>query len=244
MSESDTIEILGRFFAANGVLAIAALVGAVLALRRRDGRVIPLLAWLTATLALLATLSPLFTRHAIILVPPLIALTVLGLSESTLLEHVREVLRARALTTDPSGWLMGLLVCAAVVAGVVGSLGYYRQLRADAESSRTRDFARIASDLRWVTTPDQWVITDGQFVAAQADRDTPPSLVDTSRTRIRASYLTTQQLLEDAGDPRVRAVLFATGRLASERTAGFHDWVSKHFALVGQYGSGLELWVR
>ena len=244
VSESDTIEILGRFFATNGVLAVAALVGAVLAFRRRDWRVVPLLAWLTATLAVLATLSPLFTRHAIVLVPPLIALTVLGLSELTSLEHVLEILRARTLTADPSGWLMGLLVCAAVVAGVVGSLGYYRQLRADAESSRTQDFARMAADLRWATTPEQWIITDGQFVAAQADRDTPPSLVDTSQTRIRAGYLTTQQLLEDAGDPRVHAVLFATGRLASERTAGFHDWVSQHFTLAGQYGAGLELWVR
>ena len=82
------------------------------------------------------------------------------------------------------------------------------------------------------------------FIAALADRDTPPSLVDTSLARIAAGYLTTQELIEAASDARVHVVLFATNRFALQTTANFHGWVAQNFALVRKYGPGLELWIR
>jgi len=81
-------------------------------------------------------------------------------------------------------------------------------------------------------------------MAALADRDTPPFLVDTSSVRIRTGYLTTQQLIEAASDPRVHVVMFATNRFAIKPVAGFHGWVAQHFAAVHSYGPGIELWVR
>ena len=56
---TDNFGELRQFFATNGVLTVAGIIGAGLALLRRDWRVIPLLAWLVATIAFLAMLVPL-----------------------------------------------------------------------------------------------------------------------------------------------------------------------------------------
>lgn len=102
---------------------------------------------------------------------------------------------------------------------------------------------QAASDLRQAITPDQWVITDGQFIAGLADRDTPPALVDTSTVRIKTDYLTLVQLERIASDPRVHAVLFYTDRFA-EQLPAFHAWVAGHFHLLHTYAPGQELWIR
>jgi 4-amino-4-deoxy-L-arabinose transferase-like glycosyltransferase len=241
---TDNFGTLRWFFTTNGVLTVAAVIGAVLALLRRDWRVIPLLAWLVTTIAFLGMHVPLWSRHTIVLIPPLIAITVLGLGDLASMERVRESLRARTSSVYPGGLLTGLLVFATVVAGIIGSYSYYRQLSTRDGSSAVRGAAEMAADLRRVTTSDQWIITDEQFVATLADRDTPPSLVDTSRIRITTGYLTTQKLIEAASDPRVHVVLFASDRFALGPTASFHGWVSQHFALIRQYGPGAELWIR
>jgi len=243
VAQSDNLGILGQFIAANGVLGVAAVLGALLACLRRDGRVIPLLAWLATTIVLLAMQFPLFPHHLLVLVPPLIALAPMGPGDSPSLKPVPEILRARLLSAQAAGLLMGLLVLAAVATGIAGSYGYYQKQSSHAEGV-ARATAEITADLRGLTRPDQWIVTDAQFIVALADRDSPPSLADTSQTRILAGYLTTPELLSDASNPRVHAVLFATNRLAFGPTADFHDWVSQHFALARRYGPGVELWTR
>ena len=101
-----------------------------------------------------------------------------------------------------------------------------------------------ATDLKRATTPDQWIITDAQFVAALANRDTPPWLVDTSFTRVLSGYLSSQELMQAGADARVHAVLFATNRLTAAPIARFHSWVAEHFSLRRTYGDGIELWTR
>jgi hypothetical protein len=100
----------------------------------------------------------------------------------------------------------------------------------------------IARDLQAVTTPDQMVVTDAQFITALANRNTPPDLVDTSGVRISTGSVTTEQLIKGAQQPQVQAVLFYTGRLKT--LPGFHTWVTQHFRLVHQYGGGKELWIK
>jgi 4-amino-4-deoxy-L-arabinose transferase-like glycosyltransferase len=241
---TDNFMELRRSFTTNGFLTVAAISGAVFALLRRDRRIIPLLAWLVATISLLAMHAPLWSRHTIVLIPPLIAITVLGLNDLASMERARETLRARMSSAYLSVLLPGLVVFAAVVAGIFGTYRYYQRSSILFESSAVRDVAAMAADLQRATTPDQWIITDEQFVAALANRDTPPSLVDTSRIRTTTGYLTTQKLIEAASDPRVHAVLFASDRFARGPTASFHSWVSQHFVLIRQYGPGAELWVR
>ncbi len=86
------------------------------------------------------------------------------------------------------------------------------------------------------------MITDAQFIAALAQRSTPPELVDTSYVRINTSFVTTRQVIQIAGQPRVQAILFYTGRL--QKLTGLHDWVRQHFQRVHRYGDGQELWVK
>jgi hypothetical protein len=47
-----------------------------------------------------------------------------------------------------------------------------------------------------------------------------------------------------AGDPRVHAALFVTGRLTDPPVAGFHDWIAIHFHLQRGCDAGGELWIR
>src|SRR5207244_7673837 len=76
-------------------LTLAALYGMVAALLRRDWRVIPLIAWLLATIYLLWHQVPLFQHHLVALTPPLIALAVMGIADPTAAKTVI----SRALTS-------------------------------------------------------------------------------------------------------------------------------------------------
>jgi hypothetical protein len=247
---SRNLPILNEFFRSNGTLSIAAMTGAILAIVRHDWRVIPLVAWLAATIAILVLHAPLFAQHAVCLIPPLVAITVLGLSDLPSVARVREIMAKRMSWIETTALLMGLLVCAATIKAMPTLYAYYRTQSARVGTTEVRQTARIAADLRQVTTPDQWVITDGQFIAALADRDTPPALVDTSFVRILSGYLTTQQLIEAASDPRVHIVMFAT-RYGSFGTQlpDFHGWVAQHFTAVHSHGPAIddpdiiELWV-
>jgi dolichyl-phosphate-mannose-protein mannosyltransferase len=241
VAPGDNIEVLRHFFAKNAVLSAAALVGAFVAILRRDGRMVPLAAWLLLTLLLLAVHSPLFSRHTIILVPPLIAIVALALND----------LPAISLGS-PRPWpqklalLTGVLALAAVLVGIASDYRHHhRNLIAAAESNPQRSI-KIAAELERTTTADQWVITDDPFVAGLAGRDVPPWLVDPSFERVLNGYLSTRELIEAGADARVHAVLFATGRLTAAPIASFHDWVAERFQRVDLNGAdaGVELWVR
>jgi len=101
---------------------------------------------------------------------------------------------------------------------------------------------QVARDLNTVTRPDQWVITDAQFLAAEGNRNTPSQLVDTSLVRIQSGYLSNMQLIQISKQTNVHTVLFYTGRLSQMQA--FYLWVSQHFQKVRDYGGGRELWVK
>ena len=121
---------------------------------------------------------------------------------------------------------------------------YYRTAEANSIAGLTQLEARVAADLRQAISPDQLVVTDAQFVAGLADRDTPPALVDTSAVHIDSGYLTLSQLENATSQSQVHAVLFFTGRFHLPGVAAFHAWVAQNFRLLHDYGAGRELWVR
>jgi hypothetical protein len=174
------------------------------------------------------------------LIPILISLAILGFGyagqvkaslSSITFEHVLTAVTA-------------LLLLVVVYVDVPQYPPYYQMVIRQGSNSTAQFQAHVANDLRNSITPNQLVITDGQFVAALADRNTPPALVDTSLVRAGAGYLTLQQLLDIASQPQVHAVLFFTDRLYQSQLAGFHPWVAQHFHLKYNYGHGQELWVR
>jgi len=141
-------------------------------------------------------------------------------------------------------WVAIALILVTAVLDVRQNRAYYRAVQANSISSLTQLEARAAADLRQAITPGQLVVTDAQFIAGLADRNTPPALVDTSAVHIETGYVTLSQLESAASQPQVHAVLFFTGRFQLPAVAAFHGWVAKNFHLLHNYGGGRELWVR
>jgi hypothetical protein len=225
---------------------LAALYGSLVALLRRDWRVLPILAWLLVTIASLYKLQPLFMHHLIALEPPLITLALLGLAEpkayKTALTHFRT--RGNKLALGISIGAIALILLASGIS-FWQDISYYQGADAYAAGPIIQQNVHVANDLRQAIMPNQWVITDGQFIAGLADRSTPPALVDTSSVRFQTGYVTVPQLEQEAMNPRVHAVLFYTGRFYNlPQAAGFHAWVATHFHLLHTYKKGQELWVR
>jgi hypothetical protein len=140
--------------------------------------------------------------------------------------------------------LATVLLLLTVATSLQQDVMYYRTAQARGVDGLAQLEARVAADLRKAISPDQQVVTDAQFVAALADRNTPPWLVDTSMVRIDSGNLTLAQLESITAQPQVHAVLFFTGRFHLPPVAGFHAWVAHHFRLLYEYGAGRELWVR
>lgn len=228
--------ILKTFLLSNLPLVIAASAGVVSAMLRRDWRFIPLVAWALVTTIMLMSVVPLFGRHFIALDPPLIAMAVMGVNYKGILSRFKLPQIMPALTA--------LLILIVVVTELLQYPSYYRNANKQGSNASTRLQMQVASDLRQAITPEQLVITDGQFAAALAERRTPASLVDTSMVRVVSGYLTQQQLESEAEQPNVRAVLFFSTRLQLPQVAGFYSWVTQHFHLKYRYGPGKELWVK
>lgn len=251
------------------LLGASALYGTVIALLRRDWRMIPLLVWLIATLYLLWQQAPLFYHHVVALIPPLIALAVMGISpitstkqHSDLLEHYlfdalplkiivtntkRDFFKAVSKVILPSINIATVLIIILAFCQITSNIQsiryFYHGSYMFAHSHTIQANMYIAQNLQRVTKQDQLVITDAQFIAAEAGRSTPASLVDTSSVRILTGDVTTQQLRLAASQPQVHAVLFFTDRL-DRMPASFHNWVQQHFYLAYFYGRGKELWVK
>jgi len=224
-------------------LTLTALYGIAAALLRRDWRVIPLIAWLLATLYLLWHQVPLFPHHLVALTPPLIALAVIGIRDpSTRNKDSSSSLMSRATTYLT--WIAVVLILITAILDVRQDRSYYRTAQASSVSALTQLESRVAADLQHATTADQLVVTDAQFIAGLANRTTPPALVDTSAVRINSGYLTLSQLESVTSQPQVHAVLFFTGRFHLPNVATFHTWVAQNFYLLHNYGGGRELWVR
>ncbi len=235
-SQSGNGTMLITFF--KSLAAAAALYGAIIALLKRDWRVLPLLAWLLADIYLLWKQTPLFHRHLVILVPPLIGLTIMGISPIRWNKQLSMTFKtATTLTT------IGIILLVAIIS-FRQSYNYLSTEHLQGLADPTKSNLQVAQDLQDVTPSGQLVITDAQFLAGLAHRDTPPSLVDTSMVRITAGYLTAQQLIQEASHPQVHAVLFYTGRLRTQSLAAFYSWVTQHFRKVRDYGSGRQLWIK
>ncbi|MBE3561451.1 MAG: glycosyltransferase family 39 protein [Ktedonobacteraceae bacterium] len=221
----------------NTFMPLAALCGTVVALLRRDWRVLSLLAWLVATVVLLARQNPLFPHHFVILAPPLVALTVVGIGRI-------ELARARRSAVLFSTVMMVVVILAVSSWNLWETRAYLRSLNGQNQSPETQQNLRVANDLRQALAAGEYVITDAQFIAGLADRSTPPELVDTSAVRIDAGYLNSAQLIRAASQPQVRAVLFYSGRFNKPQLAAFHTWVAQHYRLLHDYGGGRTLWSK
>jgi 4-amino-4-deoxy-L-arabinose transferase-like glycosyltransferase len=214
---------------------IVAALGLAVALWRRMWAALPALAWLLAGVLVLVIQRPLFDPHALILAPPLALLGALG--GVAAIGWARSNWNVRAKDSP----LMTALLVALGATLLVGLWLDARQIRADrAYDGGTR--AQMVRALQDHAIPATPVVTDDQYVAALAGRDTPPELVDTSLVRIGTGSLTTAEVERIIERDDVRVVLFATDRL--NRLPGLQAWVEEHFQPVKTFGAGETLYSR
>ena len=239
-NQVHNIGILKSYLHTNLLLVIAAFIGLISALLRRDWRFIPLAAWILVTTYMLVSVVPLFYRHFIALDPPLIAMAVMGVGRTFPADSF--LTRFKLPQILPA--LAALIILAIVVTGLPQFSSYYQYANKQSSDAEVGLQRQVVNDLHNAIIADQLVVTDDQFAAGLAGRNTPASLVDTSMVRVVSGYLTQQQLESEASQPQVHAVLFFTDRLRLPRVAGFYSWVTRHFHLKYRYGPGRELWVR
>ncbi len=225
------------------LLTLAALYGSAMGLLRRDWRVLPLLGWLLATGFLLWRQVPLFPHHFVSLTPPLVALAVIGIAEPAAYKRAFANVSSSSMVTVLT-WIAVVLILFTAMLDARTDLLYYKNAAARGVDGLEQLEARVATDLDRAITPKQQVVTDAQFIADLANRDTPPALVDTSMVRIATGSVNLAQLEALAAQPQVHAVLFFTGRFGLPEVAAFHAWVAQRFHLLHNYGGGMELWVR
>jgi 4-amino-4-deoxy-L-arabinose transferase-like glycosyltransferase len=223
-------ENLGQIFSVLvSPIGVAAALGTVVALFKHDWRVVPAVAWFTSTVGMLWLLVPLFPHHLVALVAPLVFLSALTLASTP-----------RQSPAIRSAEFVALAALAAsVITGGIHEFAYCKGAQNIPAPALER---RAIADLQASTAAHDRIVTDAQFLVASAGRDTPNWLVDTSFVRIESRMLTLKELEDASSTADVRGVLFASRRL--ERVRGYHHWVSKHFRLVDNLGSGKQLWLR
>jgi 4-amino-4-deoxy-L-arabinose transferase-like glycosyltransferase len=163
--------------------------------------------WAASAALILAVQRPLWPHHLLALSAPA-ALLAGGLARLPAL---------RTLDTRLVAVPAALLLAASLGAA---ALVHQHQM---SDASMRPAVARLQA----LTPPSEPIVTDDQYLAALAGRDTPPQLVDTSMVRIASGDLTTQSIEAIAERSGSHAFLFSTGRFL--QLAGLESWASARY---------------
>ena len=205
-------------------LEALAVLGAVIALVRRDGRVIAPLAWAAVSLVAVLLYEPLFPHHLVMLTPPLALVAAIGLAPIvTLLARAKAArVRARAIIT------LGLVLATAAAGAFIVARDTRAVLAVDYHN------AEMTAAVHAISRPGEFWISDNPYAVAAADRDVPGLLVDTSGQRTAARLLTVGDLEAARVRYDVRWVLVDSFRL--DGVPGFRGWLYAHFRVVQNLG--------
>jgi 4-amino-4-deoxy-L-arabinose transferase-like glycosyltransferase len=196
--------------------------GSLIAIRRRDPRIVAPLAWAIGATTVIYIYQPLFPHHVLILPPALALAAAVGFAD---------------LAAWRAGWLSGFAAAVLAVSVIGLVLGFRDVQRAFVPNGH--DLV-VADAIRAATRPGDFVITDNPYGAALADRDIPGPLVDISHQRISAGLLTVYDLDATREKYGVKVLVTDNGRL--ESVPGFLDWLHTHFRLVKPIGTHAALY--
>jgi Dolichyl-phosphate-mannose-protein mannosyltransferase len=233
-------ELQGQLSEEGFILLALAVVGAVLAARRRATW--PLLVWALAAAATIIFHAPLHTKHFSIVVVPIAALAgyAVGsaISWASGLRH-----RGRALAA------VGLVLLALGVIDVPPLLARDWHIITTENSSRDRSFRWYgdgAESLRRVVGPSEYLVTDHSYLAYAANRLVPPSMVEASATRVQAGSLTDAMAIQTTERYQARAVLLWAAKLDDLRR--YRAWLKEHYVPVRLWAAEDDtrpvLWLR
>lgn len=221
--------VLGQTLVGTPLFYIGALATVALIWRRMWAGLV-MVAWALAALLVDARQQPLFPHHVILLSPALALAAAFG-----------ALVFWRAL----AAWGQERIGQAVAVVAVTLACGAGLTLNIvhNAALARPPDTRSIemALTLQGVSAPTEVVLTDDQYIAAIANRDVPPQLVDTSGVRIASGYLTANELESLITRDRIHAILFASGRF--DALPGFRVWVAAHYTEVTTFDQNGALYV-
>ena len=214
-----------------GLFALGA-AGVILALLARPRQALPHLGWIAATAALLAVYAPLFPKHVVIAVPPLVVAAGAGIGVTW------QALSERRLVGVIGGFLLTgpLLLYAWSVPMIATQDIGFMNLDRGFEGQRFARTADIAGTIAAVTDRGDFIVTDEPEQAFHAQRLVPPDLADPSTSRVRARALTGEQIITSAEQYDVKLVALASDRFRALRN--FRLWLDEHFEPIKVYGRG------
>lgn len=214
----DNLQLIGASLR-DARLVFLAVPAIVVVVWRRMWVSAPLILWALADFITLLRQQPLLGHHIVLLSPAM--MLIIGCGIYAMWQAFAEPSRQRlALTVT---LVLLVVMCFAGLA-----LNWTQNVAANAPlPARTLSMALA---LQSVSAPNEVVLSDDQYVAALANRDVPPQLVDTSAVRITSGYLTASQLEDYITRNRVHVILFASGRF--DLLPGFRDWVASRYTQV------------
>ncbi len=206
--------------------------GALLALVLRPRQALPYVAWLLASGALLAFYAPLFPKHVVIAVPPLVIAAGAGVGAGW------RALRDRRLLGMIGAVLMtGPILLYAWSLPTITTLNIgFMNLDLGTEGLRFAQSADVASTIAAVTQRGDFIVTDHPYLAFMAQRLVPPNLADPSASRIRARELTGEDIITAGEQYNAKVVVLWTDRLRS--LSNFRLWLDERFQPIKVYGRG------
>lgn len=202
-------------------LTIVGIAGFLTALRRAPLLAVSGASWAAAAVVLLAVHRPLWAHHGLVLVAPL---ALLGSAAVHFVQTGPERVRAAVIL------LLALMLASA--------------LRVHAQQTPDTSRQRAVAALQRLTAPGDFVITDDQYTAALAKRDTPPELVDTSKVRVLSGDLTTAQVADVADRSGAHVILVDDRYMSLSLLPGFQEWAREQFPVVKPFGGGRVLYLR
>lgn len=206
--------------------------GALLTVLLRTRFSLPLLGWIVATAGLIAWYAPLFPKHVVIAIPPLVvaAGAGAGLVWQALRErHVLGMIGGLVLTAPILLYAWSLPTIATLDVG-------FMNLDQGFEGQRFARTADIAATIAAVTQKGDFIVTDEPEQAFHANRLVPPNLADPSTSRVRARELTGEAVVTAAEQYNVTLVALSSDRFRSLRN--FRLWLEERFEPIKVYGRG------
>ena len=226
-------------------LGVLALIVVALAVWQRAWRVAPLLVWTLAAIFTLTRLTTYFGHYAVLVSPSLALLVALA---PTLVAPLAVSLAARA---SAARWLNLAVTVAVLIALAQSAFTDFTPVNARNVGSapNTTVVAGIPpgaqthlAAINAFTMPGEVIVTDDQYVAAQAGHSVPPELVDTSFVRVTTGYLTSTRIERVIERDHIRVVILGTQRLS--KVPGFLPWLQSRFVLVAHAGANYDIYVR
>ena len=178
--------------------------------------------WAGLTSASILVHSPLYDHHLALVLFPLAALAGIGIAQAT----------------RGWGWRVALVAALAVY---VWAFPTAWELTTRTAGNREGDNWRMLDDLRAMTTPGDWVITDNVMLAFRAGVRVPPFVSTPGAKRTSTGQLPDEVWVRETATWQPRAVLFMRTAGQSARAA-YLAWVDHTYRLTKQYGETRRLW--